>query len=198
MRDYKFLGSFREDNHPSHLPIFPATVWIGRSNSGKSSLINAVSGKNRLAFTSKLPGRTRDIVYFGDKNSYYIDLPGYGFAKAGDSHKDFWEKSLSSFILKNDCISMIFLLIDSRRSFQPLDIEMLDWLELNDLPYQVILTKIDKLKLKELERVKKEIESLYKLKREVLISSSKTKKGITEIRYAIEDNNNLFFTNRHQ
>lgn len=135
--------------------------FIGRSNVGKSSLINSLTKRKSLARTSKTPGRTQLINYFliNDK-IYFVDLPGYGFAKVPDAVKKNWGKTIESYLISNR-EKVVFLLLDLRRVPSNEDMEMLKWLEHFGIEYYIIFTKADKLsnneKFKQLKEIRKKL-----------------------------------------
>lgn len=122
-------------------------AFAGRSNAGKSSALNAITGINKLARTSKLPGRTQLINFFElDPHRRLVDLPGYGFAKVPEAVKLRWQKLLARYIKERECLKGIVLLMDIRHPLTPLDREMVKWGASHDLPLHILLTKSDKLK----------------------------------------------------
>jgi len=136
-------------------------AFVGRSNVGKSSLINSLTNRNKLAKTSKTPGRTQLINYFlinGD--TYFVDLPGYGFAKVPKAVKDNWGNIITSY-LSSERKKMVFVLLDIRRIPSGEDMDMLKWLDHYEVPYTIIFTKVDKLsnneKFKQLKEIKKKL-----------------------------------------
>jgi len=145
-------------------PEFNNTVefsFIGRSNVGKSSLINSLTKRKNLARTSKTPGRTQLINYFliNDK-IYFVDLPGYGFAKVPEAVRRNWRKTIESYLVSNR-EKIVFLLLDLRRIPSNEDMEMLKWLEHFEIEYYIIFTKADKLsnneKFKQLKEIRKKL-----------------------------------------
>ena len=131
----------------------PEIAFIGRSNVGKSSLLNAICGRKNLAKVSSTPGKTRLINYFLVNNSYhFVDLPGYGYAKVPKKIVDSWGKLIEQYLLNSKTINLICLLIDSRHNAMELDIKMIEWLGYNNLPYLIILTKIDKISKNKLQQ----------------------------------------------
>ena len=145
-------------------PEFNNTVefsFIGRSNVGKSSLINSLTKRKNLARTSKTPGRTQLINYFliNDK-IYFVDLPGYGFAKVPEAVRRNWGKTIESYLVSNR-EKIVFLLLDLRRVPSNEDMEMLKWLEHFEIEYYIIFTKADKLsnneKFKQLKEIRKKL-----------------------------------------
>jgi GTP-binding protein len=130
-------------------PDFPEFAFIGRSNVGKSSLINLLTNKEGLARVSKTPGRTREINFFSINDSWnLVDLPGYGYAKVSKSQRDQFNEFVSDYLLNRETLTGIFVLIDSRHTPQKIDLEFLAWLIEAQLPFALIFTKTDKSKPK--------------------------------------------------
>jgi GTP-binding protein len=133
-------------------PDRPEYAFIGRSNVGKSSLINMLTNKKSLAKISGKPGKTRLINHFLINEEWYlVDLPGYGYAKVPKAERLKWEKFLKRYILKRENLYCLFVLIDSRHEAQKVDLEFLEWLGISKIPFSIIFTKTDKLKPEELE-----------------------------------------------
>lgn len=121
-------------------------AFIGRSNVGKSSLINLLTGHKGLAKTSSTPGKTLLINHFLINDEWYIvDLPGYGFAKRGKEQRDALEKMIRGYILNREQMTNLFVLIDSRHAPMKIDLEFFDWLGENGIPFAIVFTKLDKL-----------------------------------------------------
>ena len=130
-------------------PDFPEFAFIGRSNVGKSSLINLLTNKEGLARISKTPGRTREINFFSINDSWnLVDLPGYGYTKVSKSQRDQFNEFVSDYLLNRETLTGIFVLIDSRHTPQKIDLEFLAWLIEAQLPFALIFTKTDKSKPK--------------------------------------------------
>lgn len=128
-------------------------LFIGRSNVGKSSLLNKVCAKKNLARTSNTPGKTREINYYIINNAFYfVDLPGYGYAKVPEQMRAGWKRLIEDFLKRGSPISLAMQLIDSRQEPTPLDLMMMDWLEYYEVPYVLVLTKADKLPFSKLGR----------------------------------------------
>ena len=124
----------------------PEYAFIGRSNVGKSSLINMLTGRKGLAMTSATPGKTLLINHFLiNKEWYLVDLPGYGYAKRGKSQQDQLTKIINDYILERPQLTSLFVLIDSRHEPQKIDLEFIEWLGENSVPFGIIFTKADKL-----------------------------------------------------
>lgn len=131
----------------------PEYAFIGRSNVGKSSLINMLTNKKGLAMTSSKPGKTQLINHFVINGDWYlVDLPGYGYAQRGKAGREQIRKIIESYILKREELTSLFLLLDSRHEPQKIDLEFMNWLGGEGVPFAIIFTKTDKLskgKLKE-------------------------------------------------
>lgn len=131
----------------------PEYAFIGRSNVGKSSLINMLTGRKSLAKTSAKPGKTQLINHFLiNKNWHLVDLPGYGYAKVSKATKKVFQKFITAYFEKREQMVCAFVLIDSRHKPQKIDLEFMQWLGENAIPFSIIFTKADKLKPKELEK----------------------------------------------
>ena len=174
--------------------IFPEYAFIGRSNVGKSSLINMLTARKGLAMTSATPGKTMLINHFLiNKNWYLVDLPGYGYARRGQKGKDQIRTIIEDYILEREQMTNLFVLIDSRLEPQNIDLEFMEWLGENGIPFSIIFTKADKLKggrlkmnvnayLRELSKQWEELPPYF-------ISSSENRTGRTEILNYIENIN---------
>lgn len=124
----------------------PEYAFIGRSNVGKSSLINMLTSQRKLAMTSSTPGKTLLINHFlVNEDWYLVDLPGYGYAKRSKSQNDQLQRIISSYILGREQMTLLFVLIDCRHSPQKIDLEFFRWLGENGIPFSIIFTKADKL-----------------------------------------------------
>lgn len=131
----------------------PEYSFIGRSNVGKSSLINMLMLRKNLAKTSGRPGKTQLINHFLiNKNWYLVDLPGYGYARVSKSSKKVFQKFITDYFLQREQLILAFVLIDCRHEPQPIDVEFMQWLGENGVPFNIIFTKADKLKPMALER----------------------------------------------
>lgn len=131
----------------------PEYAFIGRSNVGKSSLINMLTNRKGLAMTSSKPGKTQLINHFEINDEWYlVDLPGYGYAQRGKEGREMIRKIIDSYILKREELTCLFLLLDCRHDPQPIDMDFMEWLGENGVPFCIVFTKQDKLsksKLKE-------------------------------------------------
>ncbi len=124
----------------------PEYAFIGRSNVGKSSLINMLCGRNGLAKTSSTPGKTMLINHFKINDSWYIvDLPGYGYAMRGKESREQLRRIIDSYILRREQMTNLFVLVDSRHKPQKIDLDFMTWLGENGVPFSIVFTKMDKL-----------------------------------------------------
>ncbi len=138
-------------------------AFIGRSNVGKSSLINMLTGKKNLAKTSGTPGKTQLINHFIiDNNWYLVDLPGYGYAKASKTARYKWEKFIADYLTKRTTLMNTFVLLDARLEPQKIDLEFMNWCGEKGIPFSMVFTKIDKLSSTALQK------NLAKYKKEML------------------------------
>lgn len=162
-------------------------AFVGRSNVGKSSLINSITGRKKLAKTSKTPGRTQLINYFKINNEFFIvDLPGYGFAKVPKEMKAEWGKTMDRYIA-SPRIKLVFVLLDIRRIPSQEDIEMLVYLDHHDIPFKIIFTKMDKVSNNEKFKIMKEIKKKIEFHNEdVFFHSSLSDNGKEDILNFIE------------
>jgi GTP-binding protein len=175
-------------------PDRPEYAFIGRSNVGKSSLINMLVGQNSLAKVSVRPGKTQLINHFViDESWYLVDLPGYGYAKISISVKEKFQKLISDYILNRENLYCLFVLIDVRHSPQKIDIEFITWLGENHIPFAIIFTKADKLGkvsvAKNVGAYTQELKKLWEELPSILVSSSLDGTGRDEIISFIENVN---------
>lgn len=128
----------------------PEIAFSGRSNVGKSSLLNSIFNRKNLVKTSSTPGKTQLINYFNvNEQIYCVDLPGYGFAKVPKAEKIKWQSRIENYLIENSYLKHIFLLVDSRHELMNIDKEMIEWLNFSNLRFTVILSKVDKLSKKD-------------------------------------------------
>ena len=165
---------------------FPEYAFIGRSNVGKSSLINMLTGKKGLAMTSQKPGKTLLINHFIINNNWFlVDLPGYGFAQRGKEGRQNIQRIIEDYILEREQLTNLFVLIDCRHEAQKIDLEFMACLGENGVPFSIIYTKIDKISKGRLqENLKAYQEKLLETWEElppILLSSSEKKDGREEI-----------------
>jgi GTP-binding protein len=141
-------------------PDKPEFAFIGRSNVGKSSLINMLTNSKKLAKTSVKPGKTQTINHFLINSSWYlVDLPGYGYASVSKSLRAGFGKMIENYVLKRENLTCLFILIDSRLEPQANDLDFIEWAGSREIPLAILFTKIDKLKRNELQKNLKQYES---------------------------------------
>jgi len=180
------------------IPEYP---FIGRSNVGKSSLINFICNKKKLAKTSRKPGKTELINHFKINNSWYlVDLPGYGYSVSSKTKKKQFQKIITSYFKKRKQIILTFILIDIRHKPQKIDLEFMRWLNSIKIPFCLIFTKSDKLtnkiKIKNIDFYKKTLENLWEEVPSLFITSSLKKEGGSEIVELIKKLNEDFKKNQ--
>jgi len=162
---------------------YPEIAFLGRSNVGKSSLINALLGQKGLAYTSNKPGCTQAINFYRVDNSYYfVDLPGYGYARVSKDRTLEWKKLIESYLLERQVLELSILVLDARRGWMETDLDLKRWLEVHHRPWLVVATKMDKLNQSETQQ------SLANLRRgadEPMLCSAVTGRGVREIWQAI-------------
>lgn len=164
-------------------PMKREIAFAGRSNVGKSSLLNSLFGR-RLAKTSSTPGKTRSINFYGVNGEiYFVDLPGYGYAKASMSEREKWQRLITDYFESREGISLVVLLVDIRHPLQPADRQMLDWVTYYAIPYVLVLTKADKLSKSRQQQSKKSIsEEVATWGRPPVFSvSAENRQGIEEL-----------------
>lgn len=186
------VSNSRADMCPqTHLPEY---AFIGRSNVGKSSLINMLTKNPKLAMTSATPGKTLLINHFLiNKEWYLVDLPGYGYAKISKKEQEKLQQIISSYILRREQMTNLFVLVDSRHEPQKIDMEFIEWLGENGIPFSIVFTKADKSKP---TKLKANIDIYLKTLKEqweelppYFITSSENKTGRTELLNYIESIN---------
>ena len=186
----KFLGSFNSSLNIPYSEIKKECCFIGRSNVGKSSLLNAITKTKKLAKISKTPGRTQSINVFEINNKInIIDLPGYGFAKVSKVMRENLIILIEEYIANREKLNHVFLLIDSKVGIKNSDIDMLDFLTNYSKKFSIILTKIDKISSNQANFQKKSILSLMKNYKktfhDIYLSETKKNNGISEIQKII-------------
>ncbi len=167
----------------------PEIAFAGKSNVGKSSLINGLINRKALARTSSQPGKTQTINFYNVNNDlYFVDLPGYGFANVPQSVKEKWGKMIENYLKSSQMLKAVFLLIDIRHDPSKNDKEMYDWIVYNGYEPVIIATKLDKIKRSQIDKQIKAVRTGLNAKKETIIIpfSSVTKQGRDEIWQTIE------------
>ena len=175
-------GAVSCKQYPSSL--FPELAFVGRSNVGKSSLINSLLNRKKLVKTSQTPGKTQEINFFKINNDFiFADLPGYGFAKVPQSVQRRWRKMIENYLLRRQTLLAVIFIIDLRRDPSPLDLDLQRWLEACGVEYLLVGTKVDKLSQSEIKKQVNKLNIAYfdGGKGELLIYSSKSSRGRKEL-----------------
>ena len=173
-------------------PTVPEVAFAGRSNVGKSSLLNALTGRKSLARTSVTPGRTQELNYFevGEPTRLrLVDMPGYGFAKAPPKVVETWRRLVRDFLRGRVVLKRTLLLIDARHGIKPVDTDMMQMLDEAGVGYRVVLTKADKIKASDLAAVTAATEAAARKRTaaypQIIVTSSEKRMGIEELRAAV-------------
>lgn len=172
-------------------PNYPEFAFIGRSNVGKSSLINTLTGKKGIAKTSSTPGKTQLINHFLiNKQWYLVDLPGYGYAKVSKVQREKWNKMMKGYVEQRENLQCIFILVDGRIPFQQSDHDMITWMGANRIPFVIVITKADKVSQRKLMQNIKEMKEVLKTEwnplPDIIITSSQTQQGKNQLLQFIE------------
>lgn len=196
IKSAKFIMS-NTDIKKCPTPDLPEYAFIGRSNVGKSSLINMICNNKNLAKTSSTPGKTQLINHFLINEDWYlVDLPGYGFAKVPVKEKKKWETFSKQYLNKRENLMCVFVLIDSRLKPQKVDLEFIQWLGENGLPFVIVFTKIDKLDSSKLQKnikdFSQEMLKSWESLPQLFKTSSEAKLGKESILNFIEKTNKVF------
>jgi GTP-binding protein len=170
----------------------PEFAFIGRSNVGKSSLINLIMDRKDLARVSKQPGKTQSLNYFSINDAWYlVDLPGYGYAKTSQTMRDNWLKMIHYYLKNRAQLSVAFVLLDGRHTFQKIDHEFITWCGENQVPIALIFTKIDKVKVAErnenIKSMKKALVNEWEQIPDQFVTSAEERLGRQEILDYIEN-----------
>lgn len=168
---------------------YPEFCFAGRSNVGKSSIINKLTNRNKLARTSNTPGKTQQINYYLiDNQIYIVDLPGFGFAKVPKNERERWGRDIHTYILNRNTLRLIFHLVDARHNPTALDEEFFYWMGSHQIPFLVLLSKADKLSKNKLSKSKSAVENLLmemNIDVPVIPCSAETGLGMNETRSVI-------------
>lgn len=168
----------------------PEVAFAGRSNVGKSSLINALLGRKRLVRTSRHPGQTAQLNFFEMPGKMaFVDMPGYGFAKVSKAERALWDQLISTYLCGRASLRRVFVLVDSRHGLKPTDEEVMGMLDGAAVSFQVVLTKADKLNMSEQTRCVAEVQAALKKHPaalpEVVLTSSEARIGLEQVRASI-------------
>jgi GTP-binding protein len=175
------VSSGKPDTFPRER--LPEVAFLGRSNVGKSSLINALTGQKKLAFTSNTPGRTQTINFYRvDESMFFVDLPGYGYARVPAKFTGQWKVLIEEYLENRETLKLSCLVLDTRRGWMEKDLDLKRWLEHHGRPYLVIATKTDKLNQSELEHG---LRAIRKEGVEPMPFSALNSRGVREIWQAI-------------
>ena len=167
--------------------IKPEVLVVGKSNVGKSSLINALCDKKRLAFTSSKPGHTRLLNYYDiDKKFYIVDAPGYGYAKGGIDLDRLFAEMMDSYFYNNRELKLVLVLLDARREISNDDQEIIDYIKESGFPYFIVITKIDKVNQKEKAALNKRLKAQEFAPECVFYTSSLDNEGLNLLKKGIE------------
>jgi len=174
-----------------HLPATRGEIaFLGRSNVGKSSLLNAIAGGRKLAHVSNTPGRTQSLICFdlAEPRGTVIDCPGYGFAKAPKELRDSWQPMIEEYLLGRENLAMVLLLVDGEIGPTAKDLVMLDWLRGNEVPHTVIATKLDRLKASQVGKREREVAAGCKVEASAVVWVSASKgTGIGRLRELVRE-----------
>jgi len=182
-------------------PTMAEYAFIGRSNVGKSSLINAMMNHKDLAKTSQTPGKTQLINHFLVNESWFLtDLPGYGYAKVSKSLRKDFEKLITNYILNRQNLVNLFVLIDSRLAPQKIDLEFMEWCGESNVPFAIVFTKVDKLKPgaadRNVEAYKTELLKTWEDLPDIYVTSAEKKTGTDNILKFISETNQFMIKNK--
>jgi GTP-binding protein len=196
IKEAEFIGSCTQyEKCPA--PHMPEYAFIGRSNVGKSSLINMLTGKKGLAKTSTTPGKTQLINHFLiNKKWYLVDLPGYGYARVSKASKAGWDKMIRDYLEKRKNLLTVFVLVDIRLDPQPIDLRFIDWVGEKQIPLMILFTKADKLSKPQIvasvDKFKKALLDSWDELPQMCITSAEKKTGKEDVLGFIEKTNKDF------
>jgi GTP-binding protein len=181
---------------------FPEYAFVGRSNVGKSSLINLLAGFKNMARTSSAPGKTRLINFYEFDSSWYlVDLPGYGYARTAKTKRTDWDHMVQNYLLKRKSLMYTFVLIDARLEPQKNDLKLLDWIGEHGVPFCIVFTKADKISKNQVQssiaRFKKALNEKWEELPPIFITSSLSGQGKSEILNFIHETNAEYSVQMH-
>jgi GTP-binding protein len=196
IQQISFVGSFMKE-HQCPKDNLPEYAFIGRSNVGKSSLINMLSGRKDIAKVSNTPGKTQSLNFFRcDELWYLVDLPGYGYAKISKKQRAKWEQMIEKYLVTRSTLQVAFVLLDLRHKLQKVDLEFINWLGERHIPFVLVYTKADKLKRTTIEKQSELIESEllqhWHTLPQKFVTSARNKLGKEEILNFIDGLNQKF------
>lgn len=172
-------------------PELPEICFAGRSNVGKSSLINAIVNRKNIARTSNVPGKTQQMNYYriGD-DCFFVDLPGYGFAKVPKKERERWGRNIRDYLLNRESLRLILHVVDARHKPSKLDEDFFYWMASNEMPFCVLLSKSDKLSSNKLVQSRKQVKNVLadmNIEVPILAYSADSRKGIEQVQELIEE-----------
>lgn len=174
----------KREERPS--ATLPEVLICGKSNVGKSSLINALCSKKQLAYTSSKPGHTRLLNYYNIDNKFYlVDAPGYGYAQGGIDLDQLFGEMMESYFTDNYELKLVLILLDSRRELGPNDIEIINYVEENNIPYHLVITKYDKVNQSEKSKLNKHLKEQGIEPSSIFYTSSLEAKTLIPLRNSI-------------
>lgn len=175
------LTAFKPEQYPKH--NLPEIALVGRSNVGKSSLINALVNRKNLARESATPGKTRGLnFYIIDQQLYFVDLPGYGYAKVSKAEREFWGRMIETYLITRNQLKLIIMLVDIRHTPSTDDQMMHQWIVSQNKQYLIVATKLDKISRGQIRKRLDDIRTTLELNEAVLVPfSAETKQGKDEI-----------------
>ena len=190
IKQAKFVTAYSASSKPPE-DRFIEVAFAGRSNAGKSSSLNALTGQNKLAKTSSKPGRTQQINFFGlDDKRFLVDLPGYGYAAVSKSLKEEWQGLMENFLRGRQSLKGVVIIMDIRHPLKDNDIQMIEWCNERSLEMHIVLTKADKLKKNQINKslfmVQKYVANI-ETEISVQVFSSNTNLGLNELRQKISN-----------
>ena len=166
----------------------PEVLIVGRSNVGKSSLINALTQKKKLAFTSSKPGHTRLLNYYDIDNQFYlVDAPGYGYAKGGIDLDRLFAEMMSSYFDNNSDLKLVLILLDARRELSEDDLEIVEYVKENKIPFALVITKYDKVNQKEKSALNKYLKEMGLVNEQVFYTSILKNDSLSLLKKGIEN-----------
>ena len=169
-------------------PTTPEVSFVGRSNVGKSSLLNRLVGRKALAKVSSTPGRTANVNFFDVDGVSFVDLPGYGYAKVSKNERQRWADLIGGYFEQERSFNLVVALVDIRLEAQKIDREMLNFLMEEELPFVVALTKADKISRNKQEQQRSRLAKQFGLNRDqMIVTSAQTGQGIDELKRRIEE-----------